>query len=166
MITAEARELIRRLRAGEFDPGEAEAIAKLSAGDFVSEMKAIYPILFQEHRVGRKQEVGMARSLKFELDVRRSPGGLFPFVGMDLVLRKCLLVNSYDDSISGITAVTSLRVRHRGGRANDAALRMGKGSTLDRFPDGWAVKPVKGRWIRLSEDFLLKRGWRFEALRP
>jgi hypothetical protein len=129
-------------------------------------MTGLYPILFQERRIGRKHEVGRARSSKLELAVRKLPDTLFPSVHPLMVLSKCLFVNSYDDSISGITVTSSIRVWPKGGSAKDAILKLGSGFKLDRAPDGWTIKPLKGRPVTLSEDFLRERGWKFEALRP
>lgn len=166
MVTAEARELIRRLRLGEFDPGEVEALEKLSASRFVSDLADLYPIAFQERHIGRKREVGLARSLRFALAVRKSPASLFPLMHMHPVLRKCVFVNSYDDAISGLAVATGIHARPKGGPTKDAVLKMGRGYSLDRTSDGWSVKPLNGRTVTLSEDFLRKRGWKFEALRP
>ncbi len=132
MVTAEARELIRRLRLGVFDPGEIEAIAKLPADQLLSELMHLYPIVFQERGIGRKREVGLARSRRRKLVVRKLRNSLFPLVHPQFVLSRCLFVDAYDDSLSGITVTAGIRVWPKGGSRGDVVLKIGRGYALDR----------------------------------
>jgi hypothetical protein len=166
MITDETKELLRHLRAGDANIANASALENISAHEFLSEMARIYPITFQERHVGKKHEVGMARLLKIEIPVRRLPNSLFVPVFPRPVLSKCLFVSSYEDTISEITAAASIRVWPRGGTTKEVILKMGRGSKLDRTPDGWVLKSFGGRSVTLTETFLSKRGWRFDALLP
>jgi hypothetical protein len=43
---------------------------------------------------------------------------------------------------------------------------MGRGYKLDRTPDEWVVRPLKRQRVALSEEFLRKRGWKFQAMFP
>ena len=70
------------------------------------------------------------------------------------------------DSISEITMTASIRVRPEEGASRELILKMGRGYKLDRTPDGWVLKPLQRRAVTLAEDFLSKRGWKFEALLP
>lgn len=166
MIAAETKELLRRLRSGKMDVADTGALEKLSANYFIEDIKNFYNILFQERQVGNKQEVGLARSLKVEFSVRGLPNSLFAPVSPHPVLSKCLFVSSYEDSISEITVAASIHVLPRGGEAKEVILKLGRGHKLDRTPDGWMIKPLERRSVTLSESFLSKRGWKFDALLP
>lgn len=166
MILAETTELLRRLRAGDLAAPEASAFETISTAEFASSLAGLYPITFQERRVGRKWELGLARSLKLELAVHRRPNALFARTLMRPVLSRCLFVSSYDGAISEITAVSYLRVASGKSAPGEVIVRMGRGSKLDKTPDGWALKPSGGRSVVLSEEFLAKRGPKFDALHP
>jgi hypothetical protein len=36
---------------------------------------------------------------------------------------------------------------------------------LDKKLDGWAIKPLRKRVVKLSAEFLRVRGWRFDHLK-
>jgi hypothetical protein len=162
----ETGELLRQLRSGNLDISSLSGLERLSARDFVSDLSALYPLMIQERHIGTRYEVGLARSRKIELAVHRNPNTLFASVSLDPVLSKCLFVSSYDDSISEITIAASLHLHPRGGTSKHVVLKMGKGLKLDRTPDGWTLKPLQRRSVTLTEEFLSKRGWQFEALLP
>ena len=48
----------------------------------------------------------------------------------------------------------------------ELTLRTGRGHKLDKTPDEWSNKELKPRKINLSEEFLAKRGWKFERSFP
>jgi len=108
----------------------------------------------------------MARSLRFEFAVRKLPDSRLPRVYLLPILWRCLFVSSYEDSISEITKVSSIRVATRGGASGDVILKMGRSHKLDRTPDGWVLKSLKRREATLTESFLANRGWKFDAIVP
>jgi hypothetical protein len=166
MLATQTKELLQQIRSGTFDVANATTLEQLSSRQFLSDLRNLYPVLFQERRVGRKQEIGLARSLKFELSGRELSDSLFRPVILVRVLRKCLLVSTYDDSIGEITMAASIRVRPGGGASRGVILKMGRGYKLDRTPDGWVLTPLQRRSVSLTEEFLAKRGWNFAASSP
>jgi hypothetical protein len=161
----QTRDLLQQLRSGQWDPANATLLEPLSASEFTTDLRSLYPVMFQERSVGRKHEIGLARSLRFEFAVRKHPGSLFTPPCLLPVLWRCLFVSSYEESISEITITSTVRVSPASG-TRDVILKMGRGYKLDRTPDGWALKPLERRAVTLSEAFLAKRGWKFEALLP
>src|SRR5438270_9491023 len=100
MPTFQTKDLLHQLRSGQWDPANASLLEQLSAGPFIANLRNRYPVLFQERRVGRKHEVGLARSLRFEFAVRPLPGSLFTPPCLLPILWRCLFVSAYEDSIS------------------------------------------------------------------
>ncbi len=163
MVTTQVEELLRRLKTGVFDPADVHALERTTPAELLAELDARYSIRFQERRVGRKWEVSVAHSLHFELTVaaRKSP---FPMVFIVPVYRSCLFLSGEEDRITGISVATRLRVRPIRAPFQGLAVSTGPGFKLDRTPDGWHIKPITKRTVKLADDFLLKRGWRFDAL--
>jgi hypothetical protein len=166
MITTETEELLRQLRSGNLDTTNLSGLESHSASELIFDLKSRYSLLFQERHIGRKCEVGLARSRRVELDIRRTPNTLFASASLQPVLSRCLFLSSYDDAISEITIIASLHLHPKSGSDNQVILKMGKGFKLDRTPDGWTLKALQRRSVTLTEVFLAKRGWKFEALVP
>ncbi len=166
MLATQVKELLHRLRSGTLESADAALFDQIPFSEFIPEIRTLYPVLFQERAVGRKLEVGMACSVQLEIAAHRLPKSLVPAAYLLPVLRRCLFVSSYGDSITEITATSSLHVRPVWGADNEVQLRMSRGFKLDRTPDGWAIRPLQRRAVTLSEDFLLRRGWKFDALLP
>jgi hypothetical protein len=160
------KDLLHQLRSGRLDIVNATPLEQITASGLISDLRTLYPVLFQERRIGKKRETGMARSLRFELAVRKTHDSLFPNVSLLPILWRCLFVSAYEDSVSELTMAASIRVRPQREASRDLVLKMGRGCKLDRTPDGWELKPIKRREVVLSEAFLTKRGWRFDALLP
>ena len=163
MQTKQIMSLVRQVRSGESDQALISTVEHLSAAEFIRELRSKYLVLFQERRVGRKYEIGLARSLSLELARRRPPNSRLSLFFFMPVLRQCLFVSSYDDHITEITTVASIRVVPGGGDSLDVALRMELGHKLDKRPDGWFVRKLKKRPVTLSEAFLSARGWNFKV---
>jgi hypothetical protein len=166
MLTIQIKDLLHQLRLGKLNVASATLLEPYSASGLILDLGGRYPILFQERRFGKKHEVGMARSLRFEFAVRKSGESLFPQVSLLPILWRCLFVSSYEDSISELTMATGIRVWPHAEASKDLVLKMGRGYKLDRTPDGWVLKPIKRREVTLSESFLLGRGWKIDALLP
>jgi len=166
MIAEGTRELIIRLRLGKLDAADASAFEGISARELVEDLRFLYPVVFQERRVGRKSEVGMARRVKFELAARKLPHSAFVPMVLRPVLSRCLFLSAYEDSISEISVSAGIGVWPKGDAVRALSLKMGNGYKLDRTPDGWAVKLVRARGVVLAEAFLADRGWKFDALTP
>jgi hypothetical protein len=166
MMTQDVKGLVRRLRSGVLDTADTSALERVSASEFIADLKTVYHVLFHERHVGRKYEVGMARSLQFELAARKTSGSLFPAVHLLPVLRNCLFVSAYDNVLGEVTSAASVHVMPQGDASGNVIVRMGRGFKLDRSPDGWVLKPLKTREVTLTEAFLAKRGWKFDAFSP
>jgi hypothetical protein len=162
MIANEARELIRQLRAGVIDSKDTAVLEGHSALEYIAELRRLFPVEFQERRVDRKYEVGLARSIQQALTLINVAGSPFPVMVTEI--RRCLFVSCYHDLLSEITYTSGIRLRPMGGATGEVMLEMGLGNKLDRTPDGWVLKPLMRRTVTLTESFLSKRGWRNTAL--
>ena len=164
MLPAQTEELLRRLRTGSIDPADIAALEQSKASDLLAELATDYPLRFQERRLGEKWEVGLARSLRHELAARVPRDSSFPIVFLVPVLRSCLLLSGEGDRVTGLAATTRLTVRPSRTPSQGLALTTGRGFKLEQAPDGWAVKPLHKRTVKLTEEFLRRRGWQFDLL--
>jgi hypothetical protein len=165
MVSTEIQDLLNRLKLGQLEPSQTAELEHLSADEFVSDLSGSYPLVFQQRQVRDKHEIGMARGISIEAAVRQVPGSNFLRFGIFQALKNCVLISSYENSLSEITVLSDIRVRPKGGPSLDVVMRMGRGHKLDKTPDGWTVKPIKTRSVTLSESFLTARGWKFEVFR-
>ena len=146
-------DLLHELRRGKLDVPNAEFLAGTRLSDLVSDFRNSYPVLFQGARmVGRsRHKMGMARSIQFRLAACRLPGSRFRFVQLHPVLWRCVFVSrAYDDAISEVTQVASIRIRPARNSVKELILRTGRGFKLDKISDQWLVKPLKPREVTLS----------------
>jgi hypothetical protein len=166
MLAATTREILNRIRTGQFDLSEVSDLEQLSMGGLIRDLADSYPITFQERSIKSKLEVGLARSVRYELSFARQPRSTFPAVRVSTVLRGCLLVSGYSDAVGEVTAVSAIRIWPA--KRPDATLvvSMGRGMKVDRTPDGWQRKPLEPKSTRLSEELLQRHGWRFDILSP
>jgi hypothetical protein len=165
MIATRTSELLSHLAAGRFDEEDTALLEQTSAVQMVHEFRSVYLSTFQERRIGKKWELSLARSVRAELAIRPIPDALFVSLVWLPVYVNCLMLNIEDDSLTGISRFTRLTVRAVKKPEQGLALRTGRGFKLDRTPDGWAIKPLRKRVVKLSEGFLRERGWRFDHLK-
>jgi hypothetical protein len=166
MPTDQTIEFLRQLRLGKLDAENPAFPGHLSAAEFLKQIRDHYPVVFQERSIGRKAELGLARSLQFELAVSANGQQAFPPVLLFPVFRRCLLISTYDDYLSGIAMARSVRIRPSKADSDQLVVTMGRGYKLDKMPDGWTLKNIPRRSTVLSEAFLRARGWQFDRLRP
>jgi hypothetical protein len=159
-------DVLHQLRSGSLDAESMVFLEQIPADELVSDLQEAYPVLFQERSIGRKHEVGMARALRFEFSSHQSPDSLFPVVHLVPILWKCVFVSSYDNAISEITTTVSIRIRPAWIVANETVVKLASGFKLDKTPDGWRAKSVERRAATLSDEFLRKRGWKFDVFQP
>jgi hypothetical protein len=165
MLTAQTEELILRLKIGKFEPADVQAL-EASAHEFLADLDSVYQCRFQERRLRNKWEVGVARSLRFEIVSLSAKGAFFPILVMVPVFRNCFFLSGDADTVTGIGVATRLLVRPIRKPFRGVALTTGRGFKLDRAPDGWDLKPLATRTVKLTNEFLQKRGWRFDSLQP
>ena len=164
MLTAQTEELLCRIKAGTFDPADVQALEGTSARDFLADIDSVYAIRFQERRLKGKWEVGVARSLRFELADYSSSKGIFPILIVVPVFRRCVFLSGDADTITGVSVTTRLMVRPIRKPFRGLALTTGRGFKLQQTPDGWDLKAMEKRTVKLTDEFLQERGWRFDAL--
>jgi hypothetical protein len=164
MLIAQTEELLDRLKTGTFDPAGVQYLEQTSAHDFHAHLESVYCCRFQERRLRDKWELGVARSLRFELTALSSKGSAFPIMLVVPVFRNCLFLTSEADVITGVSVATRLTVRPIRKPFRGLALALGRGFKLDRMLDGWHLKPLGRRTVKLTDEFLQKRGWRFDTL--
>ncbi len=162
----ETTAVLKQLRSNALDPAVVEHLISTPAGAFIADIRDAYPLLFQERTIGRKHEVGLARGVRYELSPHGLDDSLFSPVFLLPVLWKCVLVSSYDDVLSEITATASIRVRPVWEIPNTTVVKLGRGAKLDSTAEGWTVKPLRRRAATLSNEFLRQRGWKFDVLAP
>jgi hypothetical protein len=165
MIATRTSELLRHLEAGSFDDEDTAILEQTSAAQLVHEFRSVYRLMFQERRIGNKWELSLARSVRAELVIRPIPDVLFVSLLWVPAYLNCLMLNIEGDSLTGISRFTRLTVWAVKKPEQGLALRTGRGFKLDRTPDGWAIKPLRKRTVKLSEGFLRERGWRFDHLK-
>ena len=164
MIATHTAELVDRLRHGILDPTDTSMLEHARASELVAEFRSIYRITFQERQLGRKWEVSLARVLRAELAARSTPGSLFVSLHVVPVYKDCLILSIEDDTITGISRMTKLTVKATKTPVPSLALTTGRGFKLDHTPDGWSIKPIQKKTVKLTESFLRDRGWKFDHL--
>jgi hypothetical protein len=164
MIAARTRALLRHLQDGVFEPEDTAILEQTPASQLLDELRSVYRLTFQERRIGRKWEVSLARRFRAELTCRPTPDAIFMSALLVPAYLQCLMLNAEGDSITGISRLTRLTVWAVSKPERGLALRSGQGFKLDRTPDGWFIKPIQKRIVKLSEEFLRERGWRFDHL--
>jgi hypothetical protein len=165
MIATRTTEFLSHLQAGRFDQVDTAILEQTPATELVHEFASVYRLTFQERRIGKKWELSLARSLRAELAVRPIPDALFVSLLWVPAYLNCLMLNIEDNSVTGISRLTRLTVWAVKKPEPGLALRTGRGFKLDKTPDGWTIKPLRKRIVKLSEEFLKERGWRFDHLK-
>lgn len=165
-IRAQVGDLLKRLRAGELSDADSAFLDSLPADLFVRELRSRHPFVFQERSIGRKTELGLAKSLEFQLRVPNNGRHLFGSVDLLPILRSCLLLSIYDNRMSGVAVTKSIRLRPADADGSGVVVAMGNGFKLDRLPDGWMAKSFDRKSSVLRETLLKSRGWKFEVLQP
>ncbi len=164
MIATRTSVLLSNLRKGTLDPEDTDLLEQTPANLIVNEFRPSFPITIQERRIGRKWELSIARSLRAELKLDPKPDGIIATFLLVPAYIDCLMLSIDDDLLTGISRQTRLAAwairRPEGG----LAIRSGRGFKLDRTPDGWSIKPLRRRIVKLSAEFLRSRGWRFDHL--
>jgi hypothetical protein len=166
MISTDIQEVLNQLKLGRFDRSQVDSLDRLSPVELIADLRGTHPIVFQERRIRDKHEIGLARKVGLQTVAAKIPGSRFFRFDIILSIKSCLFISSYSESLSELTVLSDIRVRPKGGPNQDVILKMGLGHKLDKTPDGWSVKPLKSRPVKLSESLLVDRGWRFEVLEP
>jgi len=162
MLATQTEQLLHHLHKGEFDSSDITLLEQTPAQEILAQLRTVYRVQFQERRLGTKWESGVARSCGYDL-ASLSNGSVFPIWLLVPVFRRCLFVSGEGDAVTGIATATRLTVRPTHKPFKGLALTTGRGFKLDRSPDGWAMKQQEKRTVKLSEELLLKRGWRFDV---
>jgi hypothetical protein len=147
------------------DPADTAMLEQIPADRLVDELKSAYRLTFQERRIGRKSEISLARSFRAELAVRPVPEAVFVSFLLLPAYLNCLMLNSEDNCITGISRLTRLTAWAATEPPGGLLLKSGRGFKLDKTPDGWALKPIHKRVVKLSGEFLRMRGWRLDHLK-
>jgi hypothetical protein len=69
------------------------------------------------------------------------------------------------EAVTGISTSQRIVVRPIRKPFHGLAVTTSHGFKIDRFPDGWNVKPLVKKTVELTEDFLRQRGWQFDLFR-
>ncbi len=75
------------------------------------------------------------------------------------------MLSGEENQVTGISSCSRIVVKSISQRSHDIALTTGRGFKIDRFPDGWQIKPLVKKTVELTEDFLQQRGWQFDLFR-
>jgi hypothetical protein len=166
MITKNTAELLEKLRKGNLDQINTAWLDQVLGDSLVDQVRpSPFRLTFQERRIGKKWEIALARSFRAELTFRSIPDAVFVSVLLVPAYLNCLMLNIEDNRLTGISRLTRLTVWPVSEPGGGLALKSGRGFKLDKTPDGWAIKPMQRRLVKLSGDFLRERGWRFDHLR-
>src|ERR1017187_2496851 len=110
MLTAQTEDLLHRLKSGNFDPADIQALERTPVQELLADLDSVYPCRFQERRLTNKWEIGAARSLRFEVFTLSSRGAFFPILVMVPVFRHCVFLSGEADTVTGISLITRLMV--------------------------------------------------------
>src|SRR6266404_4556923 len=154
MIATGTLALLRHLRLGQLDPSDIAMLEGVAARKFAVELKSRFQLVFQERWIGKKWEVSMSRSIRAELVSQQNARGMLVSLVIRPVYANCVMLNSEDDLITGITWLSRLSVRAVKTPEPSLVLKSGHGYKLDKTVDGWVIKPMDQRTVRLSEPFL------------
>jgi hypothetical protein len=165
MLASQTGELLRHLRVGQFDLPDVAYLEQLKANDLLADLAPVFPVRFQDRQLSEKWEIGMARSVCFELVAQRSRGSDLPTLILVPVLRKCLFLSGEAETVTGISMSPRILIRPIHKPFHGLALTTSRGYKLDKLLDGWEIKPLAKKTVKLAEDFLRQRGWRFDVLR-
>jgi hypothetical protein len=164
MLATQTAELLQHLRRGHPDQADFEFLERVNAKDWVAELRTDYPLIFQERHLNRKWEISMARTMRPELIPFSKSNSLIVSFVIVPVYVNCLMLNIEGDRITGVSRLNRLAVRAVTKPFTGLAIQTSIGLKLDLTPDGWSVKPLRRRTVRLSESFLKARGWHFDHL--
>jgi hypothetical protein len=164
MIATQTAELLQRVKSGILDPTDTAMLEQTSASRLVQELRSIYPVVYQERRIGKKWEISMARSVRAELIRRPLRAGRLVTFRLVPVYVNCLSLSAEDDRVTGISRRVRLQAWAVSKPEPGLALKSGRGFKLDHSVDGWAMQPLRARIVRLSEEFVRKRGCQFDHL--
>lgn len=166
MIATKTAELLHKLRMGIIDPVDTGWLEQISADDFLADLRSrLYPMTFQERRIGAKWEISLARSIRAELAVRPIPDAIFVSFILVPAYLNCLMLNIENNRVTGISRLARLTVWAVSEPEEGLALKSGNGFKLDKTVDGWDMKPLRKRVVKLSAQFLRQRGWRLDHLK-
>ena len=131
----QATSMLRQLGSNNLDAAAVEHLVHTPASAFIADLRRAYPLLFLKRTVSRKRELGLARGIQYELSTHKLQDSLFSPVCLLPVLWKCVIVSSYDDVISEVTATASIRVRPVWDAPNTTVVKLGAGqnSTIPRM---------------------------------
>lgn len=162
MLTDQTQDLVKRLRAGEtVAEVETQFVEQVGVEELLAELSRTYPVRFQERSLKGKREFGMASKVSFLLNANISSGRLLPSARFKAILKDCLFVSCYGDSISEITAVDRIRLVPVRKPLRGLSFKTGCGQKLDKTVDGWVQKAIEPKVVQLSEELLVSRGWNF-----
>jgi hypothetical protein len=165
MIASRTTELLSHLHEGSLDATDTAMLEQTSAAQLVNELRSLYPITFQERHVGKKWELSLARQFRAEIRFRVRRNGLFAYCLLVPAYVNCVMINIEDDALTGISRLSRLTVWEIAKPEPGLALKSGHGFKLDKTPDGWSLKPMRRKLVKLSGSFLQDRGWRFDHLK-
>src|SRR5260370_10992889 len=165
MMATGTTEFLHRLQMGNLDPVDTAMLEQTPANHLVDGLRSLYRLTFQERRIGKKWELSLARAFRAELAFRPVPEAVFVSFLLLPAYLNCLMLNIEDNYLTGISRLTRLTVWAVGKPESGLALKSGRGFKLDKTPDGWAIKPMRKRVVKLSGEFLQERGWRFDHLK-
>ncbi len=161
MLATPTKELLRHLRTGEISPADTDFLDRADAREFVTELRFAFGFTFQQYRRGKKQEIALARSVRADLvgGADDATGRFIPaYIG-------CLMLSIEENRVTGISAITRLTLQMTDDPIPTWAVTTASGFKLQKMPDGWEGKRLRKRTVKLTQEFLSARGWRFGHLR-
>lgn len=165
MIAPPTQDLLRRLRKGTHENSDLAFLEHINASDWITQLKSAFRFTLQERHIRGKWEIALARTHRTELVARSIRNSVFFSYIVVPVYLDCLMLNLEDNAVTGISRLDRLMIRAVAKPAPGVALTTGRGFKLDKTPDGWAMKRLRRRTVRLSESFLQARGWHFDQMR-
>ena len=160
MPTMSKETVLERIKQGVApDDAVIEWLTQTAMADLVTELRRIYPIIFQERRVGRKWEISLARACLPRMRFRLPRRSVFPVAYLIPVFKDCVSVVGEGSRLTGLSLESYQSLRPA---KNGVALSGGPGYSLYSDLGEWCIKPLEKKTSVLSEELLRKYGWRFD----
>jgi hypothetical protein len=141
MSTAQLSSILDSLRSGVIETSDLDWLEQLPSEEVLGELSNQYPVKFLQARGKDKWEIGLAQSCR-----RRH-------------YRQCLLLTSERGRVTTLGMMTFLRVRQPKRTPDALEFISGGGFSLYRDADGWKLKLLRERTVKLPKESIERRGW-------
>jgi len=164
MLTTDTINLLSQLKTGKLTPAVQSMLESKKASELIAELHSVYKIVLQEREVRHKREISSTRSILGRLAFRSRPNTEILFLQILPVYQDIITLNCEAETITGISRLTKLVVKAVKNPTAMLVFSTGRGVKFDNTPDGWHVKQLLHKTVKLAEPLLRDRGWKFDSV--